>query len=140
MKLTLQHLAPYLPYGLKCKLDTGEIEQLLGLEQEFESPDWGAMFKEFGTWPLDRIKPILHPLSDLTKEITVNRETFKPRDIILSQLNHVLTSSIIDNINESVIHLDYTIVQKLFEWKFDVFGLIELGLAIDVNTLEVNPY
>jgi len=26
---------------------------------------------------------------------------------------------------------------KLFEWHFDVFGLIEAGLAIDINTLEL---
>ena len=29
---------------------------------------------------------------------------------------------------------------KLFEWKFDIFNLIEKGEAIDVNTLKVNPY
>ena len=27
---------------------------------------------------------------------------------------------------------------KLFEWHFDVFGLIEKGLAVDINTLQ-NP-
>lgn len=26
--------------------------------------------------------------------------------------------------------------QKLFEWHFDVFGLIEKGLAVDINTIE----
>ena len=26
--------------------------------------------------------------------------------------------------------------QKLFEWHFDVFGLIEKGLAIDINTIQ----
>lgn len=30
--------------------------------------------------------------------------------------------------------------QWLFKHKFDVFGLIEKGLAIDVNTLATNPY
>lgn len=29
----------------------------------------------------------------------------------------------------------YDAMQKLFEWHFDVFGLIEAGLAIDINTL-----
>lgn len=32
------------------------------------------------------------------------------------------------------------IFQWLFKHKFDVFGLIEKGLAIDVNTLETDPY
>jgi hypothetical protein len=29
----------------------------------------------------------------------------------------------------------YKEMQKLFEWHFDVFGLIEKGLAIDINTI-----
>ena len=29
----------------------------------------------------------------------------------------------------------YKIYQKLFEWHFDVFGLIKEGLAIDINTI-----
>lgn len=32
--------------------------------------------------------------------------------------------------------LPYDLIQKLFEWHFDVFGLIEEGLAIDINTLK----
>jgi hypothetical protein len=28
-------------------------------------------------------------------------------------------------------------IEKLFEWNFDVFGLIEKGRAIDINTLSV---
>jgi hypothetical protein len=27
-------------------------------------------------------------------------------------------------------------VEKLLEWHFDIYGLIEAGLAIDINTLE----
>ena len=30
---------------------------------------------------------------------------------------------------------NYETIEKLFEWHFDVFGLIEKGLAIDINTL-----
>lgn len=30
--------------------------------------------------------------------------------------------------------------KKLYEWKMDVYGLIDLGLAIDADTLPVNPY
>jgi hypothetical protein len=34
------------------------------------------------------------------------------------------------------IHLPYSVFKNLFEWHFDVFGLIEQGLAIDINTLK----
>ena len=33
-----------------------------------------------------------------------------------------------------------TVVLKLVEWHFDIAGLIEKGEAIDVNTLQINPY
>ena len=37
--------------------------------------------------------------------------------------------------SELIFKQKYWIAQKLFEWHFDVFGLIEAGLAIDINTL-----
>ena len=36
---------------------------------------------------------------------------------------------------DTVLYLPYNIVSKLFENHFDVFGLIEKGLAIDINTI-----
>ena len=41
---------------------------------------------------------------------------------------------------DDVTYLPYCIIEQLLEWQFDVHGLIEKGLAIDVNTLENNPY
>lgn len=32
--------------------------------------------------------------------------------------------------------VNYQLFQKLFEWHFDVFGLINTGLAIDINTIK----
>ena len=34
----------------------------------------------------------------------------------------------------------YYVVSQLVKWHFDIANLIEKGEAIDVNTLEVNPY
>lgn len=34
----------------------------------------------------------------------------------------------------------FILFTKLIEWHFDIAGLIEKGEAIDVNTLEINPY
>ena len=36
--------------------------------------------------------------------------------------------------NQSI-PFDYQEMCKLLEWHFDIFGLIEKGLAIDINTL-----
>lgn len=37
---------------------------------------------------------------------------------------------------DEIVHESYLLMQKLIEWHFDVFGLIEKGLAVDINTLE----
>ena len=34
----------------------------------------------------------------------------------------------------------FIIFQKLIEWHFDIADLISKGEAIDVNTLDINPY
>lgn len=34
----------------------------------------------------------------------------------------------------------YDLFEMLYKWKFDIFNLIEKGEAIDVNTLQTNPY
>lgn len=38
--------------------------------------------------------------------------------------------------NQQSLNNVYELYQKLFEWHFDVFGLIDAGLAIDINTLK----
>jgi len=147
-KLELKHLAGYLPYGLKvmhvswkesllmdCCGDNSESLSILDVE-------------EYG-------KPILRPLSDLIKEIEVNREKFVPivelsgyKDLkgeISFGYSHkkYYVKIRIQSTNEWACHttpsdlysMDYFTVQKLLEWHFDIYGLIEANLAIDINTL-----
>ena len=44
-----------------------------------------------------------------------------------------------DDIIDEIEHSSFELFQKLFEWKFDVFGLIDAGLAEQV-TEDFNPY
>ena len=115
------------------------------------------------------LKPILRPLSDLTKEIEHNGEKFIPAlelikleekynnwkdiaptipydiKIINKPFGKVLKVS---KVEHWVIYLSlnemerakYYIVSQLIKWKFDIASLIPKGEAIDVNTLEINPY
>lgn len=105
-------------------------------------------------------KPILHPLSDLTKEIEHKGEKFVPMKVIWSLVYPKFKSRTFDfriTTDSIFFHSLYTgydchlytknieknyfwKVQKLIEWHFDVAGLIEKGEAIDVNTLSENPY
>ena len=87
-------------------------------------------------------KPILRPLSDLSKEIEVNGEKFKP-SFVLSRdyknaeefIHLIITEKEEDYYKDILSHMPLCIAQKLFEYHFDVFGLIEKKLAIDINTI-----
>lgn len=73
MKLTIEHLAPYLPYKPKWMFEgDGDIHEVVGLEMSWEgllliSPDGS-----FGRCEIDRGKPILRPLSDFSEEEWMN--------------------------------------------------------------------
>ncbi|MGV0854794.1 hypothetical protein ACTS9E_04265 [Empedobacter brevis] len=142
MSLELKHISPYLPYGLKGRVDKetyiqeeneriGELKTIDLADHQYHL----AVYNDLGyflSW-IDEFKPILRPLSDLMKEIEVNGEKFVPFDEIRSysfELNN-------NKKWQKVVLEDmpYSEVQKLFEWHFDVFGLIEKGLAVDINTL-----
>ncbi len=136
MKLELKHLAPYLPYGLKFIHDeepTPYLLMKLGLKTD-QNPLWIEGYNgefEISVFP-EGCKPILRPLSDLTKEIEHNGEKFEDAGFFRMFYN---------GLSDNEIHLDgvtfkLEVWQELFKWHFDVFGLIEAGLAIDMNTLK----
>ena len=75
-------------------------------------------------------RPVLHPMSDLTKGIIHRGEKFVPL-LALDKLNCFPIS----DADKALRYYD-----KLNEWMFDYRGLISAGLAVDVNTLPENPY
>ncbi len=99
-----------------------------------------------------KVKPILRPLSDLTKEIEVNGVTFEPAyffeitddsDSYCYEFDsgNIKLIKLLESISKHNIHFDIKflpniVVEKLYEWHFDIHGLIEKGLAINVNTLK----
>lgn len=193
MKLTIEHLAPYLPYGLKIIAKQNEIYSsqnifiLKGIVKE-------NIYLSQLTYPTDIFvcKPILRPLSDLTKDIDLGfvpmiklielQETnFFSKDPLIKNCSVNFKVNVIDCKTNVYLdkHIEHTVrytqetsnmgtlvnsftyaehfnrfskrddtrqitlgighqlelFQKLFEWHFDVFRLIEAGLAIDINTL-----
>lgn len=89
---------------------------------------------------ISEVKPILRPLSDLTKEIEVNGEKFAPFkwfNFINSDIDFETQILALSSDFRWLESTNYGIIEKLLEWHFDVFGLIEKGLAIDINTLEL---
>lgn len=121
MKLELKHLAPYLPYGLKVKyVGKHKYAELITGRSIYNIDGWnGSMLTTLGYQiSFNDYKPILRPLSDLKyKELGYDSIEFA-----------------IYNIKNK--YANYINYEYCFEWHFDVFGLIEKGLAIDINTLD----
>lgn len=137
-KLELKHLAGYLPYGLKIYYE---------LVNDRNQLDWGLTLCKVQFCLDNQNKPILRPLSDLTKEIQVNGKKFIPMDVLCSiEVSEEEAFKLYGKIPEVWKYLsetktrywDFWQVEKMYEWHFDIHGLIEKGLAIDINTLTKN--
>ena len=128
MKLELKHLAPYLPYGLKMEL----LNFPIGRHFRTLELDCGHDFNLYlqNNW----VRPILRPLSDLTKEIEVNGEKFVPTlEYSYLRFEEISNYEGGENAMNFIQVREQNILLKLH---FDIFGLIPQGLAIDINTLE----
>jgi len=162
MKLELKHLAPYLPFYLKCHA-MGEFK--FGTEDsDSPIPETfvlnGLLLNNKASImclgqneliPLYELFPILRPLSDLTKEIEIDGKKFVPIENIkksmLIDLEYIDKDGIksihystgeIDLIaiwNEIADECPIGFYNLLLKWHFDVFSLIDKGLAIDINNL-----
>ena len=132
MKLEQKHIAPYLPYGLKIMVvGYNRLNAIVSLTPSYLADTTG-------------VKLILRPLSDLTKEIEFNGKRFIP-DLWFNDTDYTdyFEEDFLRGITRrknpyNIKQCSYQVIQKLIEWHFDIFGLIEEGLAIDINTLKNN--
>ncbi len=127
--MELKHLAAYLPYNVKV---TSNIDKGFYLTTSI----FDTSIYQYRSW--EKLKLLLHPLSDLTKEIEVNGEKFVPIDKLTEGCHeHNAKEKLIYDIIHFPELLPYFKVQLLLKWHFDVFDLIEKGEAIDRNTLNL---
>ena len=134
MKLTIKHLSAYLPYGLKYQsqhIEGSRIYLMEGINVKYNKIYSNNDYE----WSyITGIKPLLFPLSDLTKEITINGETFIPCRY-WDDLNRIDMISHCSIDYEYCEYLEHFILEKLLEWHFDVFGLLKNNLAININEI-----
>ena len=143
-----EFLAMSLPYNLKikhfdanresehiCKIEVWHNEEVTISDGEYE---YDLL--------LNDILPILRPLTDLTKEIEHKGEKFIPIVELLKNSSFD-TSKMSEKEIMSFVEVYSTIdlialndLPLYLQWHFDLFGGIESGEAIDVNTLDINPY
>ena len=127
MGLELKELSPYLPYGLQIKILNHKCDYV-GIEYAkvngfYFIGDSLHLTYEGGSTGKDvsLFKPILRPISDLTDEMAINcgyKNANCLRLMIISQ------------------KIPYIGIINLFKYHYDVFLLINTGLAIDINTIE----
>lgn len=134
-KLTLKELAGYLPYRLNGSYLLSDVIHLSeGQKDETRNKilcDYSVRFF------LLYCKPHLRPLSDLTKEIEHNGEKFLPF-FRINEYTKFTKSELISVVKDNhwLKFRPCTMIEMLYEWHFDVFGLIKRDLAIDINTLQ----
>jgi len=126
MKLELKHLAPYLPYGLKLSYwnNPKDIRELVTIDLYQSVLD---------TWTQKGTKPILRPLSDfdeIDNDFDLTTDFENAFNYVRGHIVFLLTS-------DKVYLKDImTVTEWMFKNRFDVFGLIDAGLAIDINTIQ----
>lgn len=138
-QIEFKHLSPYLQYELNIIVDGfSKPEKLIGLYRnvsDLPKIHAATYFNSFIS--LKDIKPILRPLSDLVKEIEHNGEKFVPIEWLDKNIAPSKKQSNTVTFTNGYIEMCYySEYQKLFEWHFDVFGLIADGLAVDYNSVE----
>ncbi len=142
MKLELKHLIyqNYRPISILFK--NGSIDLIASIDFEYGSVSFlnsnRNRLLEDNAFML-----LLHPLSDLTKEIEVNGNKFVPINELKKDYSGFFFESnpeISIKIKNTAMYISLAwtneIQQKLLLWHFDIFGLIDAGLAVDINTVK----
>lgn len=133
--LELKDICGYLPYGLMQKHYNDVCSFTIATQSCMGKDVFHEMPIRFG-------KPILRPMSDLTKGIIHRGEKFVPLDVF-NDRGHFIefdAAGLLYTVGGCMDSDWLMVFDKFHEWMFDYRGLISAGLAIDVNTLPENPY
>ena len=130
--LTLEYLAPYLPHKLMFQYSNRELPP-----EEMDAKAIEMLVQQHTVWQKVIHNPLLHPLSRLMDEIETGEGKLFPVNYWEEHLDCVKIEDELVNMatnNYCDFHLPYHVMQKLFEWHIDVFGLIPKGLAEAIKT------
>ena len=127
-------LTPYLPYGLKMYWEE--------LATNKPKEPWEMTCNSITFVIANQNKPLLYPLSYLTEDLD-EQDNLHITALKGASDGSIHVDEFIDHIidfYDKVDEVDFTqtpdqLMEYLFENHFDIFGLIEKGLAIDKSTL-----
>jgi hypothetical protein len=128
-KLTINELKGYLGTGLQMRYLLSDVITLS--ESQKDEIRTVTLNNDNVVFCLKNCKPLLYTLSSLTEY----REDlgFVPIDNIKESQRHLFFREDLEN---QINGLDYSETQKLFDWHFDCFNLIDRNLAINIKTLQ----
>lgn len=148
--LLIKDLYTRLPYGVKSQnrwIDINKNEYLYIDKIKWIDENYIRTDGEGKYYFLERVKPILFPLSAINQEIEVNGEKVKIYSIVDNNFEHRFFIDndgdiSIEGDNASYIYLhEYIFILDTFNrYHIDYRGLIDKGLAISVYDLPENPY
>ncbi len=128
-KLPLTHLCGYLPYRVRGQYRTGDLFELIGVDAadnevgvRFDADPDLKIVKGF-----DEFKLLLRPLSDYTD---INSAAFIEANI---DIVSVLDLAELANKKQAYQSCRYETIEECQRNHIDYMGLIESGLAIDLN-------
>lgn len=123
MELELKHLFPYLPFAIKLYYEhtkkIGQVSNIYNIGEGYDNDDIKISIDGGSDEHIWMYKPILKPLEDLEKEVLMDFNFIRePKS------------------GTDVMFYSYEFAQYCFANHYDVFGLIEKKLAIDINKIK----
>lgn len=147
MELELKHIQHYElsgDNGLKFKHENNT--EPIQLDSILLKCEWNFTFTDnkgnADVGLFSQIKPLLLPMSSLYTEITHNGKTFIPLKELdwrswNDEIGYIVSAEYGENPRVAINVLDFIDdYYKLLEWHFDVFGLIDKGLALDKTKIK----
>ena len=138
-KIPIYQLSSYLPYEVKAIFNENENKycrkKIIGTVGCVYASNSSIVCHDVPNATPTKFKLILRPLSDLTKSIIVDGKEFIPiiEIAIYSPSQHGV-AYLIEQIKLGLVEI--IVFNMLLKWNFDVFGLIEQDLAVDINKIK----
>lgn len=165
-KLELRHICGYLPWGLRADVNSKIFlnPTLIGLRKIFADFNYYGSNISF---EIEKVKPLLLPLSALTEPledgtvpaIEIAKLCDNGHNHSISKIKTytgliIVSTDICDYVENVTIRISHgisvemggsyvtiTTAQRIFEYlyskHFDIYGLIDSGLAIDKRTIKI---
>lgn len=129
MELTINHLAAYLPYKLHLayKAKPSQYYEVFGILQGISGVQFKSAVMDFVNVK-DYFAPVLKPMSQLTRK-ELEGAGFDTTSYAITRLLRSVSGN--DRFKIELVHSPYYLVQYLLSQHYDIFGLIEAGLAVE---------